>query len=199
MLVEIALMLRITDDEEASLDELVEGSAELDELASLVELGAGVVLGDKDVVLGAVDDDNGEGVGEDVDELLPTATCCFCAIEGAAAKLTEETGELLDSPDLPEPESSPALLRPPSNTTKFALTPSGTVTTQKLAPPAPSLLLPTISLILFWDGSIAHGRPLHPSPSQTISTPHLGITSRNGVAGSRYIGFQASFTNVLPL
>ena len=192
-------MLIGIDEDKASLDEDVESVAELDELASLVELGAEFALGGGDVVLGAAFDDDGEGVDEGVDELLPTATCCFCATEGAAAILTDETGELLDLSDLSEPESPPALLRPPSNITKFALTPSGTVTTQKLAPPAPSLLLPTISLILFWDGSIAHGSPLHPSPSQTISTPHLGMTSRNGVAGSRYMGFQASFTNVLPL
>jgi len=94
--------------------------------------------------------------------------------------------------------SPPAPFKEPSNTTKFAVVPLGTVTTQKFAPPAPSVLLPTISLIVFWDGSIAHGSPLQPGPLQTISTPQVGMTFLKGVAGSRYIGFQASLMNVLP-
>ena len=44
----------------------------------------------------------------------------------------------------PEPLSES--LMPPSKTTKLAVAPFGTVTTQKLAPPAPSVLLPSISL-----------------------------------------------------
>ena len=74
--------------------------------------------------------------------------------------------------------------RPPSNTTKFAFAPGGTVTTQKLAPPTPSVLVPSISFTWCLDGSIAHGRPLQ-LPSHSILTPHVGILLRNGVAGSR--------------
>lgn len=77
----------------------------------------------------------------------------------------------------------PALL--PSNTTKLALLPFGTVTTQKLAPPTPTVPPPDISFTLCFEGSMAQGRPLQPPPSQTISTPQVGILSRKGVAGSR--------------
>lgn len=73
----------------------------------------------------------------------------------------------------------------PSNTTKLALLPFGTVTTQKLAPPTPMVPPADISFTLCFEGSMAQGRPLQPPPSQTISTPQVGILSRKGVAGSR--------------
>lgn len=80
----------------------------------------------------------------------------------------------------------PLLLSPPAvKTTKFAVDPFGTVTTQKAPPPAPSLAEPTISLTLFLVGSIAQGRPLQLPSGQSILTPQLGISVRNGVAGSR--------------
>ncbi|CAF9904645.1 MAG: hypothetical protein HETSPECPRED_004745 [Heterodermia speciosa] len=44
------------------------------------------------------------------------------------------------------PETLSEPLIPPSKTTKLAVAPFGTVTTQKFAPPAPSVLLPSISL-----------------------------------------------------
>ena len=84
-----------------------------------------------------------------------------------------------DEPDPPDP---PASL---SNTTTLAFWPLGTVTTQKVAPPAPAVSLPEHSLTECLAGSMAHGRPLHPSPSHSILTPHLGMSSRKGVAGSR--------------
>lgn len=86
---------------------------------------------------------------------------------------------------------------PPSKTTKLALEPLGTVTTQKAAPPTPMVAAPSISFTLCLEGSMAQGSPLQ-CPSHTISTPHVGILSRNGVVGSRYIGFQASLMNVSP-
>ena len=131
------------------------------------------------VVLGAVDED---GVGVAVSE-------------GDGVLLGVEAD---DDWAIAASVSPPAPLIGPSKTTKLAVTPLGTVTTQKFAPPAPSVLLPTISLIEFWDGSIAHGSPLQPGPLQTISTPQVGMTFLNGVAGSRYMGFQASLMNVLP-
>ena len=72
-----------------------------------------------------------------------------------------------------------------STTTYRAEPPLGTVTTQEAAPPAPTELLPTSSLTPCWDGSMAHGRPLQPSPSHTISILKVGFSSLNGVAGSR--------------
>jgi len=43
----------------------------------------------------------------------------------------------------------PLLPSDPSKTMKFAVEPFETVTTQNVAPPAPTLLLPTISLTSF--------------------------------------------------
>ena len=87
----------------------------------------------------------------------------------------------------------------PSKMTKFALTFFGTVTTQNAPRPAPVEELPIISFTLFLAGSIAHGRPLQPSPSHSIFTPHFGISFLNGVASSRYIGFQPSLMKLSPL
>jgi len=95
-------------------------------------------------------------------------------------------------PEFPCPPDS-------SKTTKVAVTPLGTVTTQKAPPPAPLEELPTISFTLFLAGSIAQGRPLQPGPSHSIFTPHLGISFLKGVASSRYIGFQPSLMKVCPL
>lgn len=79
---------------------------------------------------------------------------------------------------------SPGPFFPPSKTTKLALDPFGTVTTQKAAPPTPMVAAPSISLTLCFEGSMAQGSPLQ-CPSHTISTPQVGILSRNGVVGSR--------------
>lgn len=95
---------------------------------------------------------------------------------------TEDTEDEEDDPSLPPP---PPLLPPLSNTTIWAFSPLGTVTTQNAAPPAPSSVLPIISLTLFTAGSILQGSPLHPSPSHSISTPKSGTSLRNGVVGSR--------------
>ncbi|KAI4186506.1 MAG: hypothetical protein LQ346_005680, partial [Caloplaca aetnensis] len=77
-------------------------------------------------------------------------------------------------------------LAPTSWITNLAEPPAGTVTTQDTAPPAPlEPPPPTNSLTPCFDGLMAHGRPLQPSPSQTISMPKVGFSSRKGVAGSR--------------
>jgi hypothetical protein len=77
-------------------------------------------------------------------------------------------------PELEEPDPvEPSVL----NTTMLAEPPLGTVTTQKLAPPTPSaetgLVTPLIPSV---DGSIEHGRPLHPPPGHSILTPYDGLT-----------------------
>ena len=61
---------------------------------------------------------------------------------------------------------------PFSKTTIWAFSPLGTVTTQKAPSPAPPVVVsPVTSLTLFMFGSILQGRPLHPPPSHSISTP----------------------------
>lgn len=90
----------------------------------------------------------------------------------------------------PLPLELPSLLLlplpPTSVTTNLAELPAGTVTTQDTAPPAPvEPPPPTSSLTPCCDGSMAHGRPLQPPPSHSISIPNVGFSSRNGVAGSR--------------
>lgn len=156
MLGECGVVVTVEDDS----DEL--GSA--DELGVLdVEVVDGV-----EVVEGVVVDGVGLGV------LLALLALLVLEVEGTAMDDDE-----LEPPEPPEP------LPPFSNTTTWAFSPLGTVTTQKLAPPAPGFLPPIISLTLLTSGSILQGRPLQLPPSQTTSTPKSGITSRNGVAGSR--------------
>lgn len=164
------------DGEELGADELDRALVEDNELeGALVEdelLGVELEL-EEDGFDGAEldgaelrDEDDGfadgdeEGAGED---------------EGGGDELLEGLALLGELP--------PELL--PSNTTKLALLPFGTVTTQKLAPPTPIVPPLDISFTLCFAGSMAQGRPLQPPPSQTISTPHVGILSRKGVAGSR--------------
>lgn len=143
-----------------------------------VGVGVGVVVGVR-VGVGV-----GVGVGAGVDEGV--------LLGGGGGAEENDFGE---SDLMLFPLSGPFF--PPSNTTKLALEPLGTVTTQKAAPPTPMVAPPSISLTLCFEGSIAQGSPLQ-CPSHTISTPHVGILSRNGVVGSRYIGFQASLMNVSP-
>ena len=72
-----------------------------------------------------------------------------------------------------------------SKTTMCAVEPLGTVTTQPVAPPAPTKGSPIISLTSLTAGSILQGRPLQPPPSHSISIPKSGLTVRKGVAGSK--------------
>lgn len=157
----------------------VEGSGEGEELGVTeggvgdgVEVGTEVEIG---VEVGTGVTDAGGAVELDGDELLG----------GGLDELGAGTIDGFWGGGWVSPDSSSSSSDPPSNTTKFALDPSGTVTTQKLAPPAPSAeFCPSTSFTLWIAGSIAHGRPLQ-CPSHSIFTPHVGILSRNGVAGSR--------------
>ena len=192
--------------EVASTDVLFsEALAEM--LARILVAGAedGVVLGallDNEVVAAAADEEaaaeelgaaDGVGVGvglgvEDTAALVGAATtCCWICTElttGAEEEAGADGGADAEAED-PPPPPLPAPESGPWKTTKLALTPCGTVTTQKAAPPAPSVFAPTISFTPLVPGSIAQGRPLQPSPSHTISTPQDGMVLRKGVAGSR--------------
>jgi hypothetical protein len=90
-------------------------------------------------------------------------------------------------------EVLPELDPPTSKTTTFAVTPDGTVTTQKLAPPAPAaaveLVTPPIPSI---DGSIEQGSPLHPEPEHSIFTPKVGVIVLRPDAVQ--MGFHAALT-----
>ena len=142
-----------------------------------VELSVGLTVVADEVEVGAGVDEVGKtGVELDVDELVGGG------FDGLGAAATDDFGGRGSVAPDPSSESSSV---PPSKTTKFAFDPSGTVTTQKFAPPAPSAeFCPSTSFTLWTAGSIAHGRPLQ-CPSHSILTPQVGILSRNGVAGSR--------------
>lgn len=162
------------------------------------ELGAGVVVV---VLIGVVvvrRVDVGVNVGIDLDVGPGVVVGVSASVDEGVllGRGGEAKGDDFGESDLELfPLSGPFF--PPSKTTKLALEPLGTVTTQKAAPPTPTVAAPSISLTLCFKGSIAQGSPLQ-CPSHTISTPHVGILSRNGVVGSRYIGFQASLMKVSP-
>ena len=143
MLGECGVVVTVEDDS----DEL--GSA--DKLGVLdVEVVDGV-----EVVEGVVVDGVGLGV------LLALLALLVLEVEGTAMDDDE-----LEPPEPPEP------LPPFSNTTTWAFSPLGTVTTQKAPSPAPPVVVsPVTSLTLFVFGSILQGRPLQPPPSHSISTP----------------------------
>ena len=152
------------------LDEDVEVEVELG--VSLV-LDSGVEVGDGDGVVVGV----GVAVGVGVDVGVGDG-------DGEGEELGVSLGCLLSCSGGP-PDPDPLPFSPPSKTTKLAVAPLGTVTTQNAAPPAPSELQPSIWFTWCLEGSIAQGKPLHSPPSQTTFTPHVGILSRNGVAGSK--------------
>ena len=91
--------------------------------------------------------------------------------------------------------SDPSMLK----TTMLAVFPLGTVTTQKVAPPTPTvptglerpLTPPSVA------GLMEQGRPLQPPSGHSIFTPKVGVLSRSGQ--SVKIGFHAIFKNVWPL
>jgi len=95
--------------------------------------------------------------------------------------LVEDAAATLLSCLAPEELESPAL-----KTVMTAVPPFGTVTTQKLPPPAPTAdkLLVT-SLILFTAGSMLQGKPLQPPLGQSIFRPQVGLTPRLYASGSR--------------
>ena len=182
---------------ELELEEASGGGVELDDSdAEVLEEGVGEELGVGESVGEGVGEGVSEGVGEGVGEGIGVGVGAgvdeSVLLGGGGGGEVDDFGEsdMLFCP-------SPGPFFPPSNTTKLALEPFGTVTTQKVAPPTPMVAAPSISLTLCFEGSMAQGSPLQ-CPSHTISTPHVGILSRNGVVGSRYIGFQASLMNVSP-
>ncbi len=82
-------------------------------------------------------------------------------------------------------------------TTMLAVPPLGTVTTQKLAPPAPlapSALVTLKSLTL--DAPISHGRPLQPPPGHSTRRPKVGFVLAR--PDDVYTGFQPIFIKVRP-
>lgn len=133
---------------------------------------------------GAEDEDWGddEDRGDDEDAGNDEDEGCAYGDDGGAGEDEGPGDELLGGLALLG-ELAPGLL--PSKTTKLALLPLGTVTTQKLAPFGLIGSAPVISFTPCFEGSMAHGRPLQPPPSQIISTPQVGILLRKGVVGSR--------------
>jgi hypothetical protein len=150
---------------EVELEVAVAVEVEVDEGVGVeVEEGVGVLVGVSVLVLVGV------GVG---DEVLMLVLELELELEVAELVGTETVSEEV----LPLPSFS--------KTTICAVSPFGTVTTQPVAPPAPTKGFPIISLTELTAGSILQGRPLQPSPSHSISIPNSGLTSRKGVVGSR--------------
>lgn len=97
-------------------------------------------------------------------------------VEGVGVGVAEVEGEAWAAPAAAFPAGEPESDLPEtSKTTMLAVMPLGTVTTQKLAPPAPAAeredsTFPMPSLA----GLMEQGVPLQPSPEQTIFTPKVG-------------------------
>lgn len=163
------------DSDDDSLEVVVGVGVGVDDV-ELEELGVGVGVETSLTSDDELDDDllfgcgGGGGGGEGSD---------FLAESTGLSSFLSSWSSWLSSLSLPLP------FEPSSATTYRAEPPLGTVTTQEAAPPAPTELLPTSSLTPCWDGSMAHGRPLQPSPSHTTSILKVGFSSLNGVAGSR--------------
>lgn len=86
---------------------------------------------------------------------------------------------------------------PTGKTTTFAFPPLGTVTTQKLAPPAPDpvwplLTPPTPSEV----GSMEQGRPVQEPVTHSILIPNVGVVF--ACHDSKKIGFQLIMEKVVP-
>jgi hypothetical protein len=117
--------------------------------------------------------------------------------EGAAAVVEDDAA--LFAAALPASlAAEPASGDPAGNTTMLAFTPEGTVTTQKLAPPAPlawsALETPPTPAL---EGSMEQGRPLQPSPSHSMLMPNVGVVPESEEPVN--IGFHPIFTKVSPL
>lgn len=159
-----------------------EEDSDNDSLEVVVEVGVSVGVEDvelEELWVGVGVETSLTSGGELDDDVL------FCCGGGGGGEGSDFLGE---STGLSSFLSSLSLLlafESSSTTTYRAEPPLGTVTTQEAAPPAPTELLPTSSLTPCWDGSMAQGRPLQPSPSHTISILKVGFSSLNGVAGSR--------------
>jgi hypothetical protein len=149
---------------------------EVDELELELELELERLLLEEDELL---DDDKLEGDGVSVGVGVGVG----CALDDAAAAGLESAES-----------ESPAL-----KTVMYPIAPFGTVTTQKLPPPAPVADSGLVtSLTLLTEGSIEQGKPLQaPSGSQVILMPQLGAVLAKSEASQ--MGLYPIFTNVSPL
>lgn len=137
------------------LESEVDETVELLSSDVLVDDGADEEEDETEVVVGAeLEVDVGVGVGVGV---------------GVALLVVELGAAALDEPELPE---EPSVLK----VMILAFDPDGTVTTQKSAPPAPVAASKLDTRPTPLEGSIEHGRPLHPPPSHSIFTPKVGVT-----------------------
>jgi hypothetical protein len=163
--VELELVELETADEEVELDEDVDD--EVDECVELDEL---------------LEDDVDDGGGVEVLELVEDGVGVGVGVGEALEEAAFEEDAGFELPELPI-----------SKTTISAVNPEGTVTTQKLAPPAPlawsALVTPPIPSV---DGSIEHGRPLQPEPEHSILIPKLGMVFDKELPVQ--IGFQPILT-----
>ena len=125
---------------------------------------------------------------DDEDELL--AEELLDVVEDGAGGAADEEGGGGVCATLP---LEPSVLK----TTMLAVSPLGTVTTQKSAPPAPvaARLLLTLKPSTV-AGLISQGSPLQRPDSHSILRPNVGLLSLSGE--SMKMGFHPSLTNVSP-
>jgi hypothetical protein len=166
-MVELEIVELEAAEEEVELDDDVD-----DEVDECVELD------EDEELLVDVDDGGGVEVLELVEDGVGVGVGVGEALEEAA--FDEDAG--FELPELPI-----------SKTTISAVNPEGTVTTQKLAPPAPlawsALVTPPIPSV---DGSFEHGSPLHPEPEHSTLIPKVGIVFDRELPVQ--IGFQPILT-----
>lgn len=137
-------MLDLAEVDEDALEELPDSELVVDAAEDEEEAEVDVGDGLEDVV----------GVGEGLDEVV-------LDVVGLGAAELE-----LDDPEPLDPSTLNVMI--------LAVEPEGTVTTQKSAPPAPVAESALETTPTPFEGSIEHGRPLHPPPSHSILTPKVG-------------------------
>lgn len=176
-------------DDEGSWDEEwdVDGDAELG-------VGVGVGLEEEDEDGGSVDGCVEElvGVGVEVGVVVEAGTVLvgIATVVGALALVAALDVDAADEDSEFEP--------PTSKSTKFAVPPEGTVTTQKSPPPAPDAESELVTELSPAEGSILQGRPLQLVPSgHVISIPKVGRVLARALAVK--MGFHPIFRKVSPL
>jgi hypothetical protein len=154
----VALDVVVVAELEEESDLTVLDLAEVEE-GALEELLAWEVVEDGEVEVG---EDVGVGVGLE----LVVGVGVGDGLDAAVLDVVGLGAAELEDPEPLDPSTLKVMI--------LAVEPDGTVTTQKSAPPAPVASSALVTTPTPLEGSIEHGRPLHPPPSHSIFTPKVG-------------------------